>query len=187
MCFDFTDTSQGSSWTSDGGAFTVVNTQYIATGPADQVTCTNAGSLMTASLVDNFSAADVRLHVQMTSLDRPDKVIVLRSRDSGDRIELNFVAFWDYNGTQQGGVLVVQELVNCQQVSLAPAVSVPHNIGDTITVDLDLRGTQLTVKVGGSQVFDSALTIPTDPGGVGVAVITGGSTVFDDFWVEALN
>ena len=68
-----------------------------------------------------------------------------------------------------------------------PAVSVPHNVGDTITVDLDLRGTQLTVKVGGSQVFDGALAIATDPGGVGLAVITGGTVIFDDFWVEALN
>jgi hypothetical protein len=187
MCFDFSNTSQGSSWTPDGGTWTVVNGQYVAMGPPDQVTCTDAGSLLTASLVDNFSAADVRVHVQMTAIDRPDKVIVLRSRDSGDRIELNFVAYWEYNGAQVGGVLVIQELVNCQQSSLAQAVSVPHNIGDTITVDLELIGTQLTVNVGGSQVFDGALAVSTDPGGVGLAVITGATTIFDDFWVEALN
>ena len=105
-CFDFSGTSQGSSWMPDGGTWTVVNGQYVGTGPDDPVTCVGAGSLMTASLVDNFSAADVRVHVQMTSVDRPDKVIVLRSRDSGNRIELNFVAYWDYNGTQQGGFLV---------------------------------------------------------------------------------
>ena len=57
--------------------------------------------------LDNFSAADVRVHVQMTSVDRADKVIVLRSRGSGDCIELNFVAFWDDSGAQQGGVLVI--------------------------------------------------------------------------------
>jgi len=173
----------------DGGTWTVVNGQYVGTGPADPVTCASTGSMMTASLVDNFSAADVRLHVQMTALDRADKVIVLRSRDSGNRIELNFVAYWDYNGVQQGGVLVIQELVNCQLFYRGPtnAPSVPHNIGDTITVDLDLRGTQLTVKVGGAQVFDGALTIATDPGAVGLGVIAGGTARFDDFWVEALN
>ena len=187
MCFDFSNASQVPPWTPDGGTWTVVNGHYTGTGPADQVTCVNAGSLMTASLVDNFSAADVRVHVQMTSVDRADKVIVLRSRDSGDRIELNFVAFWGDSGAQQGGVLVIHQLVNCAQSLLAPAISVPHSVGDTLTVDLDLRGTQLKVKVGGSQVFDGALAIPTDAGGVGVAVITGGTDYFDDFWVEALN
>jgi hypothetical protein len=125
----------------------------------------------------------------MTSLDRPDKVLVLRSRDSGNRLELNFVASWDDNGTPGGNVMVIQELVNCQQFFLVPpnTVSVPHNVGDTLTVDLVLRGTQLTVKVGGTQVFDGALTIATAPGSVGVGVITGGSAIFDDFWVEALN
>jgi hypothetical protein len=190
MCFDFSAPSQGSSsWMPEGGTWTVVNGQYIATGPDAPVTCVDAGSLMTASLVDNFSAANVRVHVQMTSVDRPDKMIVLRSRDSGNRLELNFVAYWDYNGTRVAGELVIQELVNCQYFLRAPldSISVPHNIGDTITVDLDLRGTQLTVKVDGTQVFDGALTIATDPGGVGVGVITGGTVRFDDFWVEALN
>jgi hypothetical protein len=187
MCFDFSSTSAGASWTPDGGTWTVVNGQYVATGPSDPVTCVNSGDLMTASLVNNFSAADVRVHVEMTSVDRPDKVIVLRSRDSGDRIELNFIAYWDNNGTQAGGFLSIQELVNCQQSFLAPATPVPHNVGDTLTVDLDLVGTQLTIKVGGVQIFDGALTIPTDPGGVGVGVVTGGTVVFDDFWVEALN
>ena len=66
--------------------------------------------------------------------------------------------------------------------------AVPHNIGDTITVDFDLVGTELTVNVDGAQVFDGALTtVATDPGGVGLGVITGATTVFDDFWVEALN
>ncbi len=173
----------------DGGTWTVVNGQYFGTGPDAPVTCVDAGSSMTASLVNNFSAADVRVHVQMTSLDRPDKVIVLRSRDSGNRIELNFIAYWDDNGTPGGGVLVLQELVDCQQsFLLAPnTIPLPHNVGDTLTVDLDLRGTQLTVKVGGAQVFDGALTIPTDPGGVGLGVITGETVLFDDFWVEALN
>ena len=58
---------------------------------------------MTASLVNNFSAADVRVHVQMTSINRPDKVIVLRSHDSGDRVELNFIANYEYDGNQLGG------------------------------------------------------------------------------------
>jgi hypothetical protein len=187
MCFDFSDPSQGSSWMPEGGTWMLVNGQYIATGPDDPVTCIGAGSLMTASLIDNFSAANVHLHVQMTSLDRPDKVIVLRSRDSGDRIELNFLANYDDNGASEGGNLEIQELVNCAYFTRNAPIPVPHNIGDTITVDLDLRGTQLTVKVGGSQVFDGALTIATAPGGVGVGVITGGTTLFDDFWVEALN
>jgi len=172
----------------EGGTWTVVNGQYVATGPATAVTCVGAGSLMTASLVDNFSAANVRVHLQMTSLDRPDKVIVLRSRDSGDRIELNFLANYDF-GTPEGGVLVIQELVNCEYFNRNPpgTISIPHMVGETITVDLDLRGTQLTVKVDGSQVFDGALAVATAPGGVGVGVITGGTVVFDDVWVEALN
>jgi hypothetical protein len=153
------------------------------------VTCVGAGSSLTASLVNNFSAADVRLHVQMTSVDRADKAIVLRSRDSGDRIELNFIAFWDNGGTQAGGVMVMQELSNCVQSALVPnSVPVPHKVGDTLTIDLVLRGNQLTVNVGGSQVFDGALTLMnTAAGGVGLAPIEGGTVIFDDFWVEALN
>ena len=189
-CFDFSAASQASSWTPDGGTWSVVNGQYVGTGPSAPVTCTTAGSLITASLVNNFSAANVRLHVQMTSIDRPDKVIVLRSQDSGDRVELNFIAYWNDNGTQAGGVLSIQELTSCAQSFLVPTntVSVPHNVGDTLTVDLVLRGTQLTVDVGGSQVFDGPLTtILTAPGGVGLGVITGETVDFDDFWVEDLD
>ena len=188
MCFDFSSASAGSSWMPDGGTWTVVNGQYIATGPADPVTCVGAGSLMTASLVDNFSAANVRVHVQMTSVDRPDKVIVLRSRDSGNRIELNFLANYDFrNSGGRGADDPRARQLRLLQSRPAGYDLVPHNIGDTITVDLDLRGTQLTVKVGGAQVFDGAITVATDPGGVGVGVITGATAVFDDFWVEALN
>jgi hypothetical protein len=189
-CFDFTAMSQASSWTPEGGAWSVVNGEYVGTGPASPLTCTGGdGSVMTASLLGGFNAADVRLHVQMTSVDRADKVIVLRSQDSGDRIELNFVAHWNDNGTQAGGMLVVQQLVNCEESFLVPpdTVSVPHDVGDTLTVDLVLRGTQLTVKVGGSQVFDGALAIATNPGKVGLGVIFGGTVRFDDLWVEALN
>ena len=188
MCFDFSSTSAASSWMPDGGTWTVVNGQYVGTGPSDAVTCVGAGSAMTASLVDNFSAADVRVHVQMTSVDRPDKVIVLRSRDSGNRVELNFLANFNY-GTPEGGVLIIQELVNCAYFNRNPpgTIAIPHNIGDTITVDLELRGTQLTVSFDGSQVFSGAIAVATDPGGVGLGVITGGTVVFDDFWVEALN
>jgi hypothetical protein len=189
-CVDFTQTSQGSSWTPEGGAWSVVNGEYVGTGPASPLSCVGGGgSVMTASFLGGFNAADVRLHVQMTSVDRADKVIVLRSRDSGDRIELNFVAHWNDNGTQAGGMLVVQKLVNCEESFLVPpnTVSVPHDVGDTLTVDLELRGTRLTVKVGGAQVFDGTLAIATDPGKVGLAVIFGGTVRFDDLWVEALN
>ena len=85
MCFDFTNASEASSWMPDGGTWTVVNGQYAAMGPADPVTCIGAGSYMTASLVDNFSAADVRVHVQMTSIESPrqgDRAPLARLRKS---------------------------------------------------------------------------------------------------------
>ena len=187
LCFDFIAPSQAASFIPDGGSWTVSGGQYVGTGPADQVTCTTAGSQLTASLVSGFSAANVRMHVRMTSIDRPDKAIILRSRDSGNRIELNFIDYYSYMGVQNGGVLSIQALTNCAQSSLATAVAIPHNVGDPLTVDLVLSGTQLTINVNGSPVFDGALAIGTAPGGAGLGVITGGTVDFDDFWIEALD
>jgi hypothetical protein len=188
-CFDFSDSGAASSWVADGGSWTIDHGGYVGTGPTDPVTCPDAGSLMTASLLEDFSAADVRVHVKMTALVRSDKVIVLRSRDSGNRIELNFRAFYEYDGTRYGGDLIVQDLVDCEQtlhVNEAEA-SIPHETGDAITADIELRGTRLTVSVDGTEAFDGDLPVATDAGGVGFAVITQGETLYDDFVIEVLE
>ena len=52
---------------------------------------------MTTSVLSTLSATNVRLHARMTSMTRPDKVIVLRSQPSGNRIEVNFRSYFDMN------------------------------------------------------------------------------------------
>ena len=188
-CFDFSDSASASSWVADGGTWTLDDGGYVGTGPSDPVTCPDAGSLLTASVLEGFSAADVRVHVKMTALVRSDKVIVLRSRDSRNRIELNFRAYYEYEGTQYGGDLIIQELVDCEQTIHVDQgeVSVPHEIGEAITADIELRGNHFTVSVDEAEVFDADLSVATDAGGVGFAVITDATTLYDDFVIEALQ
>lgn len=191
-CVDFNDPTSVTGWQPDGGQWTFVNEGYVGAGPsAEEVTCGEIGSLMTASLVPDVVATDVRVRAQLTSIQRVDKIIVLRSRDSSNRVELNFRSSYDDNGTPQGGDLVVQELVDCLRVEhIGPGeLPVAHEVGESIDVDILLRGRRLTVVVDGAPVLGD-VTVPTLadlPGGVGVGVIADGITRFDDLIVDVLD
>lgn len=195
-CLDFSDPAASAAFTPEAGTWTVSRGSYDARGPSEQVVCpggADGGSGMTASLLAGVSAQDVRIHAKLTSMVSPDKVLVLRSRPGGNRIELNFLANYTYEGEERGGAMHVSELVNCVNTTYVDAnasvkeVQIAHAIGQPIVVDLRLVGTRLTVVVDGKQVFDRTLPVSTTTGSVGFAVFREAETQFDDFLVDVLK
>jgi hypothetical protein len=200
LCYDFTSASDSSNFTSEAGTWSVQDGTYHGLGPQDgQITCPGgpyAGSGMTTSVLTSLSAADVRVHARMTSWTTPDKVLVLRSQASGDRIEINFRSYW---ANQQAGDLVIQSLIGCQQFQYVgpETIRVPQYPYQAIDVDVQLRGQRLTVAMDGKQLYDDTPTatdvdggthsLPTEPGSVGFGVFWNGEDVFDDFVVEVLK
>jgi hypothetical protein len=198
ICIDFSSSSDAAKFTPDVGAdagtnnatWAIVNGAYVGTKPSGSgdVTCVGAGSLFTASNLSNFSAADVRVRVKMTSLTRVDKVLVLRERDSGDRFELNFRANYVENGQTTGGDLVIQELIGCQDTTHVDTgvVLIPHSLLQTLAVLVELRGQQFKVTVDGNVVYNMALPVAIAAGSVGFALIDS-AEMFDDLIVETLK
>jgi len=199
LCYDFSDPASVGDFVPEAGTWMVASGTYTATGPSEQVTCPNGdGSLMTESVLAKLTAQDVRLHAKMTAVSSPDKVIVLRSRPGGNRIELNFRANFVFDGIAQGGDLHVSALVDCEQVTYVPVgtILIPHAVGQTVVVDVELIGRHLAVVVDGKTVFNDTLPLPndaetvsfpTEPGKVGFAAFRQAVTRFDDFLVEVLN
>ncbi len=200
LCYDFTSASDSSNFTNEAGTWSVTDGTYHGVGPADgQITCPGgpqAGTGMTTSVLTTLSAADVRVHARMTSGNNPDKVLVLRSRASGDRIEINFRSYWE---NQQAGDVVVQSLVGCQEIFfVAPdTIQVPQYPYQAVEVDVQLRGQRLTIAMDGKQLYDGTPTatdvdggthlLPTEAGSVGFGVFWDGEDVFDDLVVEVLK
>lgn len=183
-CFDFATSDSSTRWLADGGQWAVSSGAYVGNGPATPRSCAN-GSQMTASLVAGFSARDVRLHAQLTGVQRADKVLVFRARDAQNRVELNFRALYP----EAGGDLVIQELSNCvQTLHVLPGVLLlPHELTQTIAVDVELRGQSLAVWVDGRQIFRGEVPVSSRAGAVGVGVINDGVTRFDDVYVQSLD
>ena len=200
LCYDFNSASDSSNFTNEAGTWSVPDGAYHGVGPVDgQITCPggpHAGTGMTTSVLTTLSAADVRVHARMTSWNNPDKVLVLRSRASGDRIEINFRSYW---ANQQVGDVVVQSLVGCQEIIyVAPGtIQVPQYPYQAIEVDVQLRGQRLSIAMDGKQLYDDSPTatdvdggthpFPTEAGSVGFGVFWDGEDVFDDLVVEVLK
>src|ERR1019366_4056257 len=114
LCYDFSNPASAGDFVSEAGTWSVAGGIYTAIGPPDQVTCpTDEGTVMTASVLAGLSAKNVRVHAKMTSVLGVDKLLVLRSRPGGNRIEINFRANYLYNGNSLGGDLNVSDLVDC--------------------------------------------------------------------------
>ena len=196
ICCDFANSSCGADFNSEAGTWVISNGSYNASGPPSQVTCPGGafgGSGMSASVLSNFSTPDVRVHAKMTSVKGPDKVLVLRSRPGGNRIELNFVANYTYDGEALGGFLNISELVGCVNATYLAvgagsySAPIPHAIGQAIVVDVQLIGSHLTVLVDAKEVFDDILEISNAAGSVGFAVFRDAETQFNDLVVEVLQ
>jgi hypothetical protein len=194
VCNDFSNPASTSNLVPEAGTWTVADGFYTAMGPADQVTCpADSGTVMTASVLAGLSAQNVRVHAKMTSVVGPDKLLVLRSRPGGNRIEVNFRANFVDNGQPQGGDLNLADLVDCvnagDYISAGGAnrILIPHAVGQSIMVDLQLVGQQITIAVDGRIVFDRSLPISTNPGSVGFAVFRNSTVLFDDLLVDVLD
>jgi len=195
-CYDFSDPADDDDFTPEGGDWAARNGEYVGTGPAARLFCLGAapqdGTWMTASLLDDFTAGDVRMHVRMAGQGTAaDKVIVVRARDSENRVELNFRANFGSPVPINGGDLSVQEMTDCVTTwRLEPdTISIPHGVNEQIDVELELRGENLQVWVNGVPAFDNVLTgVTTEAGAVGLAVFINNSSIrFDDFAVESLD
>lgn len=180
FCDDFNDGS-ASGWRPEGGSWSVADGRYIGSGPMTLDGSECGVTRMTASLREGSGSTDVRVHAELTSLARVDKVIVLRAANASNRIELNFRG--DFND------MVVQEIVDCEARYLTPegSVAVPHSFDDRIAVDVELRGNHLLVRVDDKTVLDRDFAFAnTAEGRVGVAVIDNGMTSFDSVWMQRL-
>jgi hypothetical protein len=193
QCFDFGASSDAAAFTPEAGVWSVVDGRYQGTGPEMAASCEADGTWMSGSIVPGLSAADVRVRVELTGVGSADKVLILRSAGSGDRIELNFRANYGSGEPMLGGDLIVQELVGCAGAFRIPEgeVPIPHAITDTLQVEVELRGQSLTVNVDGEVVLDTVFTTPnllrTGAGNVGLGVFIGGTVQFDNLLIEALD
>lgn len=194
LCYDFSSVASANDFVPEAGNWSVAGGIYTAIGPAEEVTCPpDGGTVMTASVLAGLSAQNVRVHAKMTSVVGADKLLVLRSRPGGNRIEVNFRANFVYQGQPSGGDLNVADLVDCVDVGDyidaggANRILVPHAVGQAIVVDLQLIGQQLTIAVDGQIVFDGSLPLSTKPGSVGFAVFRSTAVLFDDFVVDVLD
>lgn len=139
--------------------------------------------------IREFKARNVEVELDMTSLSRVDKMLILRSTDPANHIELNFRA---ERPNEFPADLFVVEKYNCEIVFITPEFSVPipqHLIGQTIHVRTLLVGNRLTVWVNGSQVVDQSFPFSNQKAGnVGLGVIVPeGITAFDNVRVRNLG
>jgi hypothetical protein len=175
FCDDFSDGTDA-KWNPQGGLWEVIDNEYVGTGVQDAC---DTGFSSNETLVRALSARNVELRVDMRSMERVDKGIVLRSSGPGEQIELNFRAA-PFND------LAVQEISGCVQqvLSFDP---LPHEMGQTIDVQVRLVGNILKVWMDGELVLERCYDFRASSGAVGLAVIDGGVSAFDNVQVDVLN
>jgi len=177
FCDDF-ESGTAEGWQPYDGTWSVDSREYVGRAGIDQC---GTGFSSNESLIRNLDAADVDVRLEMRSIQRVDKGIILRSTAAGDQIELNFRASPSFSD------LIVQELAGCQ-FNFLDAVALPHEMGQVLHVHARLVGQRLTVWVDGRLVFDRSLPFQAKHGGVGLAVITDhGVSAFDNVRVKSLR
>ena len=178
FCDDFED-GAAEEWEPIGATWTVERNVYTGRAGVESDQC-NTGFSSNESLIRELRATDVDVTLEMHSIQRVDKGLVLRSTDPGNQIELNFLAA-PYN------VLAVQHSIDCVQEYLS-FVPFEHQLGEIIKVRVRLVGQRLQVWVNGSSLVDAEFPVRTTAGSVGMVVITElGYSVFDNVHVEVLR
>lgn len=183
-CLDWND-ADAPGLEVEGGRWEVRERMVVGYGPETLPgDCTD--SLMSHALVPDVTARDLRLRARLTSLTRVDKVLVLRSADPGNRVQLNFRAL-DDDGAY--GDLMVQEIRDCVFTVFTGEgeVPIPHAIGEPLEVVIDLVGSRLAVDVDGRNVFDREVPVALREGKIGFGVIDRSVTVFDDVVMTSLD
>lgn len=182
FCADFNDgETRGFDW--EGGEWEVVDGRLIGYGP-NAATGECADSLMTHAVLTGVRAENVHVTLEMAAMERVDKVVLLRSKDAQNRLQLNFRAL-----TNDGnyGDLMVQETRGCVFTVLTQEgeIAIPHEMGEKIDVEIWLSGVRLKVAVDGHTVLDRDFAINVESGAVGLGVIDHATSVFDDLVISA--
>lgn len=178
FCDDFED-GAAEEWEPIGGTWTVERNVYSGRAGAEVDQC-STGFSSNESLIRELQATDVDVTLEMHSIQRVDKALVLRSTDPGNQIELNFLTA-GYN------VLAIQHSIDCVQEYLS-FVPFEHQLGEIIKVRVRLVGQRLQVWVNGSPLVDGEYPVRITAGRVGVAVISDlGYSVFDNVRVDVLR
>jgi len=182
LCVDFNDGSMP-GFVLEGGTWEVVDGRLVGYGPdAPPGACTE--SLMTHAVLTQTVLQDLVVSVEMTAMERVDKVLLLRAVDGANRLQLNFRAL-----TRDGnyGDLMIQEIRDCEFNLLTEEGELPigHEMGDSIDVEVSLVGTRLRVSVDGHVVVNRDFEVAVRAGAVGLGIIDHATTMFDDLVVTA--
>lgn len=181
FCDDFND-GAAPAWAAETGSWRVQDGLYFGSGPDVASTGVCNATLMNATVREGAVARDVLVHAELTSHARADKTIVLRALDASNRVELNFRA-------APLDDLIVQEVRDCEETyhTAEGEIPVPHEVGQVLDVEVELREQSLIVTVDGAVVLDREFPLSDREGQVGVAVISQGSlTSFDSIWAQQL-
>ena len=184
FCDDFS-TSRLSHWQLDGGAWSVADGRLIGRGSLP--TGRPCRSPTDQALIRGLHAHNVDLRVDMTSLTGADKLLVLRSVDPSNQIELNLRA------ARPGAYpadLIVQERTACQLILHTPEFAVripPHHVGQPIHVRVLLIDNHLRVWIDGVAVLNQTFPFAVQTGRVGLSVSEGSVTAFDHVNVQVLK
>lgn len=163
----------------------VQENEYVGEGTFDN-RCTY-GFSNNETLIQDLDASNVDIQLDMRSIERVDKGIILRSTGADNQIELDFRA--ERPGAYPADLLV-QELVNCQFIRHTQEFEVlipPHQVGETIHVRITLIGNRLQVWIDGQRVLNRSFPFVATKGQVGLAVINAGITAFDNVSVKVLK
>jgi hypothetical protein len=183
FCDDFSNSS-AARWEPQGGVWAVETGHYVGQGDFG-VSCPGFSS--NATLIDRLEAMDVDIQLDMRSIVRVDKAIILRSTDVGNQIELDFRA--ERPGAYPSD-LMVQELIDCEYIWHTDEFEIllpPHRVGETIHVRVRLVDNKLQVWVDSQLVLSRSFRFTATTGRVGLAVIEGGITEFDNVQVHVLK
>src|SRR6266487_1104142 len=151
FCDDFS-TGSTDQWSPGEGLWTVKDGAYVGEGTDERFGCGEFPTNQT--LIRDFQARDVDLELDMMSIQRVDKILVLRSADPDNQIELNFRA---ERPDEFPSDLVVQERSRCNFTLLTPEFSVlipPHQVGQTIHTRAQLVHERLRVWIDGTLVLN---------------------------------
>ena len=184
FCDDFS-TGNADRWSPSGGLWGVADGRYVGEGTDERFGCGEFPTNQT--LIRDFEARDVDLSLDMTSIERVDKMVVLRSADSDNQIAVNFRA---ERPGEFPADLIVQERSQCAFTLLTPEFSVlipPHQVGQTIHARVLLVHDRLGVWIDGTLVLNRSFPFSERTGAVGVDVIGGGVTAFDNVFVHRLG
>lgn len=176
VCEDF-DEGNAENWQPVDGTWFVQHDEYVARAGNDRC---GTGFSSNESLIGGLQATDVDMSLEMRSIQRVDKGIILRSIDPSNQIELNILAA-PYN------ILYIGQLIDCQSQQYY-SVPIEHQLGEVIKVRVRLVGQRLMIWVNGRSILDGEFPFFMRQGAVGMTVITDlGYAVFDNVRVDVLR